>query len=188
MASYKRIIQRLNKKSADDPTTLKVVTNNILDKLFVSAAPEFDEEACKLLSTYVAFLRVMYLVHQKNHWDALRYGDHLLFQRIYEDVGTLADDAAERVIGLCGKLADVPMDGFIKEFSHKEDTLTSTLESSLSIEKAFLDLNKKTYEALKEKNMMTLGLDDMIMAQASESEVHVYLLQQALKGTDIRSS
>ena len=30
--------------------------------------------------------------------------------------------------------------------------------------------------------MLTLGLDDLLMSQASVGEIHIYLLQQALKG------
>lgn len=142
-----------------------------------------DDEACKLLSIYVAYTRALYLVHQQNHWQAQSYGDHLLFQRLYEESQVLADDAAERTVGLCGKLLFQGSESIIsKKFLVKDDTLAACLESSLAIEKSFQDVCKNVYNTLKDKNMLSLGLDDMIMAQASNSETHIYLLQQALKG------
>lgn len=149
-----------------------------------TAQQAMDEEVHKLLSFYVAFARAMYLLHQENHWASTHYGDHLLFQRLYEEVqDEIIDDAAERVVGLCGSLLLQGSEaGIVKKFAPKEKTLTSLLQASLEIEKAFQKLCKQTYDEIKEKNMMTLGLDDMIMAQASVGETHIYLLQQELKG------
>ena len=53
-----------------------------------------------------------------------------------------------------------------------------------------LDLSEKEKEVealrkddeIKSKDMMTLGLDDLIMAQASVGETHIYLLEQSLAG------
>ena len=147
------------------------------------AETSMDEEACKLLSSYVAFTRALYLLHQQNHWSAQNYGDHLLFQRLYEEAEGLADDAAERAIGLCGKLM---MEGaeaiIVQKFAPEEDNVHNCLMSSLEIEKAFQEMCKKTYDSLKNNDMMTLGLDDMLMEQASKGETHIYLLQQALRG------
>lgn len=144
---------------------------------------EFDEEDCKLLSVYVAFTRALYLLHQQNHWLAMSYGNHLLFERLYEKAQEFADDAAERVIGLCG---DANLDGaesvIAQKFAAKDGSIKGLLESSLSIEKAFQNLVKKVYGTLKEKGSITLGLDDLLMSQASDGETHIYLLQQALKG------
>ena len=147
------------------------------------AQDAMDDEACKLLSTYVAFTRALGLLHQQNHWIAQDYGDHLLFERLYDESQELADGAAERVMGLCNKLSLEGAESVIAQrFAAKEESLVGCLESSLAIEKAFQDVCKKTYDTLKEKDMITLGLDDMIMGQASDGETHIYLLQQALKG------
>ncbi len=162
------------------------VAENLLDGFLgkKTAQQAMDEEAHKLLSFYVAFTRAMSLLHQENHWAAQHYGDHLLFQRLYEEVqGEIVDDAAERVVGLCGSLLLQGTESDIaKKFSPKDKTITSLLKSSLAIEKAFQSICKKTYEEIKDKDMMTLGLDDLIMAQASIGETHIYLLQQELKG------
>lgn len=146
------------------------------------AADLMDNEAKKILSGYVAFTRALYLLHQQNHWKAQAYGDHLLFQRLYEDAQELADDAAERVMGLCGDAIFEGEEAIAKKFEARVPTLSSLLESSLEAEKAFQDVAQNTYDALKQKDMITLGLDDLIMSQASQGEVHIYLLKQALRG------
>jgi DNA-binding ferritin-like protein len=148
-----------------------------------TAQTEMDEGACKLLSAYVAFTRAMALLHQQNHWITQDYGDHLLFERLYEETQDLMDGAAERVMGLCGRIEFEGAESVIAQrFAADEPSLTACLESSLAIEKAFQEVCKKTYNTLKEKDMITLGLDDMIMGHASDGEGHIYLLQQALKG------
>ena len=175
--------------ASQDINTQLVVSEHLIDGFFgvKIAADAMDEEACKILSAYVAFTRALYMLHQQNHWEAQAYGDHLLFQRLYEDAQDLADDAAERTMGLCGEVGFEGAEAIAKKFEARVKTLSSLLESSLEIERAFQDVSQNTYSALKEKEMLTLGLDDLIMSQASVGEVHIYLLQQALKGEDMGS-
>lgn len=171
--------------SGRNDAALYAVSETILDGFIgnKTAQKAMDKEDCKLLSLYVAFIRALYLVHQENHWNTQSYGDHLLFQRLYEETQELADDAAERVLGLCGELMLEGSESAIaKRFAPKEKSLRGFLESSLAIERAFQSIVKKTYESLDEKGSLTLGLDDLLMGQASDGETHIYLLQQALKG------
>jgi DNA-binding ferritin-like protein len=179
-----KLLNRWTSSNRDVNSQL-VVSENLLDSFFNTkvAAESMDEEACKILSAYVAFTRALYILHQQSHWEAQAYGDHLLFQRLYEDAQEISDDAAERAKGLCGdKVIFEGEEAIAKKFEPKIKTLSSLLESSLEIEKAFQVVNQNTYDALKAKDMITLGLDDLLMSQASQGEVHIYLLQQALKG------
>jgi DNA-binding ferritin-like protein len=179
---YNKLISRwANNK---DLNTQLALSNSLLDGFLGTkvAAESMDDESKKILSAYVAFARALYLLHQQNHWNAQAYGDHLLFQRLYEDAQTIADDSAERVIGLCGEAIFEGEEAIVKKFEARIPTLSSLLESSLEIEKAFQEVAQNTYDVLKQKDSMTLGLDDMIMSQAAQGEVHIYLLQQALKG------
>lgn len=175
--------------SSQDRNTQLVISEKLIDGFFGTkiAAESMDEDSCKLLSAYVAFVRALSLRHQENHWIAQAYGDHLLFQRLYEDSQEMSDDAAERVVGLCGTAIFEGEEAIAKKFEPRIKTLSSILESSLDIEKAFQDVCKNTYDTLKEKDVITLGLDDLLMSQASIGEVHLFLLQQALKGLDMDS-
>src|SRR5665213_1326837 len=143
----------------------------------------------ELAGLYVAHLRVIYLCHQGHHWLVSgegSYGNHLLFERIYNLAGSDADNAAEKMIGVLGKECLDPqyqaklIGKLLEEFSGK-----SELETSLAVEKRFLSFSDGCYGLLKSENKMTLGLDDLIMSISSNRETACYLLQQALdKGND----
>jgi len=137
-------------------------------------------EAC---CYYLALLRSLYLTHQNNHWLSKGdnfYGNHLLFQRIYESAQVNSDLAAEKFIGVfgseCVSLKD--QSEYIYKITKNLDD-KDPVKLSLSLEKTFLDFSKEFYGQLKAKDLMTLGLDDMIMSIASDREEAVYLLQQA---------
>jgi DNA-binding ferritin-like protein len=144
------------------------------------AQASMDEESTNLLSIYLAFTRAMYITHQQNHWLAKNYNDHLLFQRLYEETVELVDGTAERVVGLCQVDSFKEFQSIASKFNPKEISMVGLLSSSLEIERAFQKLSKKVYDTLKEKDMLTLGLDDLLMSQASTGESHIYLLQQAI--------
>jgi DNA-binding ferritin-like protein len=171
---------------ASERRALVVVAEGILDGFIGTERGEskLDNDDCEMLSVYAAVLRAMYLIHHQNHLETAGYEHHLLLQRLYEGVQEMADDAAERVVGLCGELVNQELVGdiasqFIVE-EHKGNP-AKHLQSSLAAEQLFQTVASKVYDALKEKDALTLGLDDLIMSQASDSESHIYLLQQALK-------
>lgn len=172
-----------NKNSSENLEQTKITVANLLvDGLFVRAEVNFDSECIDLLSQYVAFLRALYLIYQQNHWETPAYSQHLLFQRLYEKVQENADQAAERVIGLTGKLMHKGLEGRIaQKFTSKEKNLGSILKSSIDVENKFHSFNNYLYKFLKEKKVITLGLDDLIMSHSSDSEERLYLLKQSLK-------
>ena len=142
-------------------------------------------DAQELMSLYVAFLRALYNIHQNFHWRSKGdnfYGNHLLFQRLYEGTQEDADNAAERTIGLFDTLEglDTVIATIVSKYSPEgfEGQLT---QPALDAEQTFLAISEKLYQQLKESGDMTLGLDDLIMNIASRHEVHVYLLKQTMK-------
>jgi DNA-binding ferritin-like protein len=174
-----------NSKRTPTNSQLTAISENILDSFIGKQKPskELDAEDCELLSVYAAMLRALYLVHHQNHLETTDHGLHLLFKQLYEDATGMADDAGERVVGLCGELVHQDLVGKFAEHFIVEDkgVPEKHIESSISAEHSFQIIAKKVYDRLKEKEALTLGLDDLIMSQASESEGHIYLLQQARK-------
>jgi len=181
------VLDRIIKKwaiSNKSTNSQLVISESIIDKFFGTkiAADSMDDAACKILSSYLSMLRAMFILHQQNHWDSLAYQEHLLFQRLYEDVHEMVDEAGEKIIGLCGHAIFENEEDLAKKFVPRVKTFSSLIESSLNIERAFQNIAQNVYDTIKEKEMMTLGLDDQIMNHCSRSENHIYLLQQALKG------
>lgn len=144
----------------------------------------------KVAALYIASLKGIALIHQHSHWTTKGiafYGDHLLFERLYNSALEDLDLAAEKFIGLLGDECldyDMQTDLVSKVLGKYSNLEGSPLEMSLAVEKDFIKFSKDTYNCFEEDGRMTLGLDDMIMAISSSREESVYLLQQALKGSN----
>lgn|ERR1700723_2271822 len=143
----------------------------------------------KTAALYIASLKAMALIHQHNHFTThgiAFYGDHLLFERLYNSALENLDLAAEKFIGLFGDTYldyDLQADLLHKVLLKYKGLEGSPLNMSLAIEKEFLQLSKDTYNCFEEEEgCLTLGLDDMLMSIASDRETAVYLLKQSLNG------
>lgn len=145
------------------------------------------DNSCKIAALYICTLKGMAIIHQHNHWttkgDAF-YGDHLLFERLYNSALEDLDLAAEKFMGLFGDHCldyDLSVDLLHKVLLKYKNLEGSPAQMSLQVEEDFLKLSKDAYYKLEEDGKLTLGLDDMIMAIASSREESVYLLKQVLK-------
>jgi len=145
------------------------------------------DKIIKVAALYIAALKAMAIVHQHSHWTTngvTFYGEHLLFERIYNSALKDLDLAAEKFIGILGdKVLDYDLQ---TELLHQVLLKYKNLEGSpqamsLRVEKDFLKLSQSAYEAIKAEGQLTLGLDDMLMSIASSREESIYLIQQSLK-------
>src|SRR5258708_1331821 len=147
------------------------------------------DKCSKIAALYIALLRSMALIHQSSHWltqGVAFYGDHLLFERLYNSVLKDLDLAGEKFIGIfCDQVLDYDLQTTLlnRALTKYNNLEGSPMEMSLSIEKDFIKFSQQAYNTFEDEGKLTLGLDDMIMAIASQREESVYLLQQALKGT-----
>jgi len=168
---------------------------NVIDRYFdmingrVKLASENTEyTASKLLCTYLAMQRTMYIVFQHSHWkckNPVFYANHLLFDRIYNESKDLVDDTAEKIIGVFGNdsLKHEEQTKIIASLSEKYIS-EDHLKNSIEISKDFLKIAEDVYSKLKESGDITLGIDDMIMSQCNSVEKFIYLLNQAYNKSD----
>jgi len=146
------------------------------------------DKCSKVGALYVATLKALSLIHQHNHWTTKGvsfYGDHLLFERLYKSTLENLDLAAEKFIGVFGDQClsyDLQAALLNKVLTKYKNLEGSPIQMSLEAEKDFLKFSKDAYNCFEEEGKLTLGLDDMVMAIASEREGAVYLLQQSLDG------
>lgn len=143
---------------------------------------------------YVGFMRAMQLwfhgAHHLTRGESFS-GDHVnLYGRIYQAVEDQIDGAIEKGIGLFGDELGCPLHitekalEIMSEYpSPIELKAPAQAAVGLQLEKDFLKFSQNFYSALKQAGAMTLGLDDMIMANANTHETHVYLLQQRIKSS-----
>lgn len=140
-----------------------------------------------LLVTLIALGRL----HQTGHWQAYGdpfYGDHQLFDRLYNDVIPEIDSLGEKTIGLGGTELVNPV-----VQAHQVDKLVAMFSASTPVsvprpidlvsrsyasEMHFLRFLEIVYERLG--NNLSLGTDNLLSTIADKHEEHVYLLRQRL--------
>jgi len=149
----------------------------------VKLAQKEDSGAVSLLNGYLATTRMMVLVFQHSHWKCKGshfYGNHLMFERVYKDARKLVDLIAEKLIGIYGNDALMHdkqvamMSELFNQFNGEEH-----FDNAIGAAELFLQLSEDTYNRLKEMDSLTLGMDDMIMSNASKVEEFLYLMRQA---------
>jgi hypothetical protein len=139
-----------------------------------------------MLQWVLAGLRAQYWNYQESHWQVLGrtfYGDHLLFQRLYESVTEQVDGLAEKIVASYGPAA-VSLVGLHPKFDQWLDQwsgISCLHVRGLRSEEAIQEAIRRAYARLKEMGTLTLGMDDFLMATASEHETNEYLLKQVLR-------
>lgn len=151
----------------------------------IALAQEVDISPVEILNEYLAILRVSQLVHFHSHWKCSGdefYGNHLLFQRLYESSEERFDEIAEKIIGLYGNEAlDIAKQFQLIGVIAPDFVSASVFENSINIEMKFLNCAEKVFKYLEDKEKLSLGLNDMIATHASKAEENLYLLKQAAK-------
>ncbi len=145
--------------------------------------PDTIHSAKDAVSVVLAYLHALQWNHQASHWQSegdASYGDHLLFQRLYDAVTEEIDGLAEKMVGLYGNTAvdaktqAVLMPRVLSRWAHESDPF----KRALLAEDMFQVALKATVE-------LPLGLDNMLRTLADTHETHLYLLQQRRGGVKL---
>jgi DNA-binding ferritin-like protein len=146
-----------------------VVSNKVPSKIKGLASKE-------LLLESLALLKGLQTAYQTCHWNQKGYESHILFERLYESVEKEIDTLAEKIVGYYGsdsiKCEDIVarMHRTIKTWSGSE------IDICVKAEKDFQGILKDVYDTMKNRDELSLGLDDFLMATASNHETNLYLL------------
>lgn len=149
------------------------------------SASDKDALSLELLQWVLAGLRAQYWSYQEAHWCVMGptfYGDHLLFQRLYESVAEQVDTLAEKMVAAHGPAA-VRSSALAPKFElwlAQWQQVECLHERGLRSEEAVQAALRRAYDGLKALGTLTLGMDDFLMATASEHETNEYLLKQVL--------
>lgn len=146
------------------------------------------------LSYNIAWLRVLSVWFQHAHWATsgnTSYGDHLLYERIYNEITEEIDALAEKAVGFCGphavdshihgKLVGEMICAYPSPSRANESTMIAS--TGLAIVSDYIETVNETYKTLKSQGTLSMGLDDYLMALVSKLESHVYLLKQRVRTT-----
>ena len=146
------------------------------------------------LSYHIAWLRVLSIWFQHAHWATsgqTSYGDHLLYERIYNEVTEEIDTLAEKAVGFTapgsvdthihGKMVGEMICAYPSPSRANEATMIAS--AGLALVSDYIETVNETYKALKSRDELSMGLDDFLMALVSKLESHVYLLKQRVRAT-----
>ena len=178
----RRLVETLEMALVVEPN-LNIVTDNMI--------AEWGGVPYCQLSVLLVHLRYLALVHQTHHWVTKGnpfYGDHLLFQRLYECVVGEIDSVAEKAIGL-GCVDNVDINRQVLQLNKLVQSygMTSTLPNSSDLarrsylaEMNFLKVTSHLVEHMNECGILTRGLDNLLAGIEDKHEGHVYLLKQRI--------
>jgi DNA-binding ferritin-like protein len=146
--------------------------------------PEHDV-AQRLLSHLLAALRAAQQSHWTMHWQVQGtsfYGDHQMFERLYEGLTEEIDTLAEKMVAGFGEgVVSLPEQMQWQAYlAHEWDKDDDLYYRALHIEQYLQKHFKQTYDALKRIDQMSLGLDDFLMSTANSHETNLYLLGQRI--------
>ena len=142
------------------------------------------------LAALLAFLRAESMIHQAHHWQSKgenSYGDHLLFERLYNAVIEDVDKLAERMVGMGQPVLANPLlhakyvSAVVQTFYTGAGPDPSSNEHVLISLRAALRtlvLIKIIYGSLEQKGLLSHGTDNLLQGIADKHEEHVYLLKQ----------
>lgn len=163
-----------------------------LDDLFVS----YGDSRFAELAVFLDLLRSLQFLHQQHHWQTTggsSYGDHLLFQRLYEGLALEIDSVGEKAAAMGGNelvtsshsLMNMPrflnavQDG--AGVSQMESAANLMVRKSLLAEKSFISAGEKLMRMLEEKKLLSRGIENLLGGVLDAHETNVYLLEQRLK-------
>lgn len=176
----RRLVETLEMALVVEPN-IDIVTDNMVAEWGGVPYPQ--------LSVMLVHLKHLALVHQTHHWITKGdpfYGDHLLFQRLYDLPSGEIDPVAEKAVGL-GSTANVDV---ILQTSQCNKLvqgygMTSTIPQaselirrSYVVEMSFLKVVSRLVETMKEAGTLTRGLDNMIAGIEDAHEGSIFLLRQ----------
>ena len=148
---------------------------------------KFDE---KMFMKYLAFLLAIRDMYQSFHWGTSGrdfYEDHLLFEKLYNNLSEEADKVAEKFVGMCSPNVVCPVDLSAQRCVVYENIMddlnissggNSLILRALYAESCFLNVSETLYDKLEESETLTLGMDDLLTSIYSDHEDNMYFLKQ----------
>lgn len=140
------------------------------------------------LAAYLAITEGLQMIHHSHHWQTKGenfYGDHLLFQRLYEAVLTEIDLIGEKLIGVSG---DASLTNYFKRVKAIEMFLKAVTPRnqpyvvvSHDAELMYVRMGGELMDQLEQAGLLTRGLEQMLGNVLDKHEEHIYLLDQRVK-------
>ena len=161
-----------------------------LEDLFVT----YGDAKYAELGVFIDLLRALSLLHHTHHWQTQGsqfYGDHLLYQRLYELADGQIDMVGEKAVGLGSAdlvLARHSLENMRRYIEAIEDSdmmdapALKMAKRSLLAEKSFITAGEKMMDQLKSKGLLTRGVEQLLGTILDQHEGVLFLLKQRVAG------
>lgn len=173
----------------------RLVTEDLYSRMLEPWQYETHAELGIILSMLEGMGTLMQTFHWKVNGDSF-YGDHLLYQRIYEAIDSQVDLVGEKAVGVgSAGLADSEkiiqaMEIFLSDIRENQDVTrdADNMKDALARRAAyavntFIETTDKCIVSLKEKGFLTRGVDNLLAGILDSHESFAYLLKQRVSGT-----
>lgn len=148
----------------------------------------FGDSEYAPLAAFLAVTEALQMLEHSHHWQTKGenfYGDHLLYQRLYEAVLAEIDLIGEKLIGV-SKEAGLTnyfkrvraMEMFLKAVTHSEKPYAVVTHDA---ELTYVRLGEELMDKLQQSGLLTRGLEQMLGNILDKHEEHIYLLDQRVK-------
>lgn len=173
----------------DTPTDAARLHLEALEAIRLMVKSEVNSQHGIGLQEILGGLHALSICYKTAHWLALGknfYGDHLLFQRLYEDISDEIDSVAERMVGMMGDAAIADMEPIkllsvaakiISSYPKCDGQNISLLDAEKMFQASIISVLKCSADAP--------GLENLLQGIADKHDEHLYLLQQREKQTSI---
>ncbi len=137
-------------------------------------------EDCREL---MASLKAAQWVHQTGFWlvkGENHYGLHTMMKHILDPIDEQMDHLGNLFVSHFGEDSMNPeiIDSLSKSYCREACRKDNLILKSITVENQVQNRCKIAYNSLKEKGLLTLGLDEMLMGIAKEHEDSLYHLRQ----------
>ena len=142
------------------------------------------------LSTILVWFKYVSDVVKDAHWTTKGtnfYGDHLMFERVYESIYDMIDPLAEKVIGLsCEKAVDLQtITSQVSELVASDLVSQTQIPTQITVGHCvikhlvdLIELIDTLMEQMRQRGGMTRGVDNMLSGFLDKLEENVYLIKQ----------
>lgn len=163
-----------------------MVQNIAVARMLEASLALFPGEQYAEVVVILGALRALSILHQTHHWQSSGpdfYSDHLLYDRLYNDIVPQIDSTAEKIVGL-NKAAlvgfekhVVTLSAFLKNVK-MQGSSDEPARRSLEAEIMFLGLLEAVMYNLDQTGLLTRGLEQHLGNIADKHEEFIYLLKR----------
>lgn len=159
-----------------------------IDECLEECSKNFGDSEYAPLAVFVGITEALQMIHHSHHWETQGpefFADHQLFSQLYTAMDAHIDQLGERTVGLSKEPKLVNYFARMKVKQKFLETCTTPdpyVMVSLAGEHAYIAVGEKLMERLKQADLLTRGLEQLLGNILDVHETHVYLLEQRSAG------